>query len=85
MQQLAEHPGGKGGLRARRGLLFAAAAYLSAAPALACPSCSLGQAIETLLYVMGFMLIPYVIVTGVLFWMRRVVALEQDGGEGDAS
>ena len=36
-----------------------------AAPAAACPSCSLGQGFETLIYVLGFLMIPYVVVMGV--------------------
>ncbi|MDP6385425.1 MAG: hypothetical protein QGI93_04440 [Planctomycetota bacterium] len=47
-------------------------------PAAACPSCSLGQALSTLVYVAAFMAIPYVIVTGVCMWMRRVVRTEED-------
>jgi uncharacterized iron-regulated membrane protein len=40
----------------------------------------LGQALSTLVYVAAFMAIPYVIVTGVCMWMRRVVRTEEDGG-----
>jgi hypothetical protein len=48
-------------------------------PASACPACSLGQALSTLVYVAAFMTIPYVIVTGVCMWMRRVVRTEEGG------
>jgi hypothetical protein len=43
----------------------------------ACPSCSVGQGLETLAYVLGFLLIPYGVVTGVLFWMRKLTAEER--------
>lgn len=48
-----------------------------AVPASACPSCSVGQGFETLAYVLGFLLIPYGVVMGVLFWMRRLHAEER--------
>lgn len=48
-----------------------------AASANACPSCSVGQGLETLAYVLGFLAIPYVIVSGVLLWMRKVTAQER--------
>jgi len=38
----------------------------------------MGQALSTLIYVAAFMAIPYVIVTGVCMWMRRVVRSEED-------
>jgi len=59
--------------------LTAAAGALAAlaVPASACPSCSVGQGLETLAYVLGFLLIPYGVVTGVLFWMRRLHAEER--------
>ena len=50
---------------------------LMALPLSACPTCSVGQAVETLALVMAFMTIPYVIVTGVWFWMKRLLAGEE--------
>jgi hypothetical protein len=61
----------------RSGLALTLLVGLSS-PAAACPSCSLGQALSTLVYVAAFMAIPYVIVTGVCMWMRRVVRTEED-------
>lgn len=47
--------------------------------AAACPTCGVaGSGIETLAAVMGFLLIPYVIVSGVWFWMKRVIATESE-------
>jgi hypothetical protein len=48
-----------------------------ASSASACPSCSVGQGLETLGYVLGFLLIPYAVVMGVLYWMRRLYAEER--------
>jgi len=48
-----------------------------AASAGACPTCSVGQHLETLAYVLGFLLIPYVVVTGALYWMRKITAQER--------
>jgi len=62
----------------RPGLALGLLVCLSS-PAAACPTCSLGQALSTLVYVAAFMAIPYVIVTGVCMWMRRVVRTEEDG------
>jgi hypothetical protein len=49
---------------------------LLAAPASACPTCSVGQGIETLVFVLCFLVIPYLVVSAVWFWMRRVLASE---------
>jgi len=49
-----------------------------AAPAWACPYCAVGQDTDTLIYILAFILIPYVIVSGVLFWMRRLFRSEQE-------
>jgi hypothetical protein len=57
-------------------VMFSAVAAL-AIPASACPSCSTGQGLETLLYVLGFLAIPYLVVSGVLFWMRRLMNQER--------
>lgn len=58
--------------------ITAAGALAALAPAAAaCPSCSVGQGLETLLYVLGFLAIPYLIVSGVLFWMKKLFAEER--------
>jgi len=62
---------------ASRALLGAGAIAALATSAQACPSCSVGQGLETLVYVLGFLGIPYLIVSGVLFWMRRVTSQER--------
>jgi len=46
-------------------------------PLSACPTCSVGQALETLALVMAFMGIPYVIATGVWFGVKRLLAGEE--------
>lgn len=47
--------------------------------AAACPTCGVaGSGVETLAAIMGFLLIPYVIVSGVWFWMKRVIATESE-------
>jgi len=59
-------------------LVAAAGAVLALAPAAsACPSCSVGQGLETLAYVMAFMAIPYIVVSGVLYWVRKLLAEER--------
>ncbi len=52
-------------------LLFAFAAIAPSASA--CPTCPVGGGIETLAYVIGFLGFPYVIVMGVLYWVRKVL------------
>lgn len=49
-----------------------------AAPAWACPYCSVGQDTNTLAYILAFVLIPYVLVSGVLLWMRRILRSERE-------
>jgi len=51
---------------------FAALLVLTG-PVAACPYCALSQGTDTLIYIMGFLIIPYVIVTGTFMWMRRVL------------
>ncbi|MFT5287163.1 MAG: hypothetical protein ACI8TQ_003343 [Planctomycetota bacterium] len=46
--------------------------------AAACPTCAVGAGIETLAYIVGFLGIPYLIVMGTLFWMRRLLKSEQE-------
>ena len=61
-----------------RTLAAAVGAVVALAPAAsACPSCSLGQGLETLAYVLAFMAIPYLVVSGVLYWVRRLLAQER--------
>lgn len=48
-----------------------------AAPAAACPYCSLSQSSDTAIYILGFMLLPYLLVSGSLFAIRKVLADEQ--------
>jgi hypothetical protein len=48
-----------------------------AAPAWACPYCAVSQGNDTLIYILAFILTPYLIVSGVLFWMRRLLRSEQ--------
>ncbi|MFT7485937.1 MAG: hypothetical protein ACI9F9_001789 [Candidatus Paceibacteria bacterium] len=62
-------------MSARLALMMGAVAAL-ASSASACPTCSVGQGLETLIYVLGFLGIPYLVVTGVLFWMRKVTSQE---------
>lgn len=50
---------------------------LLALPLSACPTCSVGQALETLALVLAFLGIPYVVVTGVWFCMKRLLAGEE--------
>ena len=49
-----------------------------AAPAAACPTCSLAQGVDTLLYIIGFMLVPYLLVSGTWWWMKRILAAEAE-------
>ena len=39
----------------------------------ACPTCPVGGGIETVAYVVGFLSFPYLIVMGVLYWVRKVL------------
>jgi hypothetical protein len=50
---------------------------LLAAPAAACPYCSLSQDVDTLAYIAAFLVVPYVIVTGTLFAVRRILRAER--------
>jgi hypothetical protein len=69
----------------------AAALALLAAPASACPYCSLSQGTDTLVYVLAFLTIPYVIVYGTWRWMKHVLHQEAvdaansvgPGGDGE--
>ncbi len=48
-----------------------------AAPVAACPYCSLSQSSDTVIYILGFMFLPYLLVSGSLFAIRRVLSNEQ--------
>lgn len=48
------------------------------ATASACPYCALSQSSDTLIYVGLLMLVPYLVVSGVVLWMRRVLASERE-------
>jgi hypothetical protein len=64
--------------RTARILAAALGVVVGLAPAAsACPSCSVGQGLETLAYVLAFMAIPYLVVSGVLYWVRRVIHQER--------
>lgn len=64
--------------RALRTPLLALAALLAFSPvASACPYCSLSQGTDTLIFILFFLGIPYLVVTGVWFWMKRVLAAER--------
>jgi len=65
------------GLRIAATALGAIAALSSVASA--CPYCALSQSSETLLFITAFLAIPYVIVTAVMLWMKRVLASEHKG------
>jgi len=65
---------------ALRALLVVLVVGALAPAAAACPTCGVaGQGSETLLWVCGFLVIPYVVVTGVWFWMKRLMASEGEG------
>jgi hypothetical protein len=49
-----------------------------AAPALACPYCALSQGRDTLVYIAAFVLLPYVIVSGAVAWIRHLLASERE-------
>jgi hypothetical protein len=61
----------------RAAAVLGALASLSASAA-ACPFCALSQSADTLIYVGALMLVPYLVVSGVVFWMRRVLASERE-------
>ena len=49
-----------------------------AAPAAACPYCALSQSADTLAYIGGFLITPYIVVTATLACMRRILRSEQE-------
>ena len=64
------------GLRIAVTAVGAVAALSSVASA--CPYCAVSQSTETLLFIMAFLGIPYVVVTAVMLWMKRVLASENE-------
>lgn len=65
-----------GDAQAHRLALAVAALCALSLPTAACPSCSVGQAVETLAMVMAFMTIPYLVVSGVWLWVRSILSRE---------
>ena len=65
------------GARATARSLLALAAL--AAPAAACPYCSVSQANDTLLFIAGFLVAPYLVVSGTCLVIRHILRGEQDG------
>ena len=57
-------------------LLCVCALLALAWPAWACPSCSLSQGVDTLVFILAFMVVPYVIVGGTWAWIRRILRRE---------
>ncbi len=51
-----------------------------AAPALACPYCALSQGKDTLVFIAAFVLLPYVLVSGAVAWIRHILASEHEAG-----
>ena len=50
-----------------------------AAPAAACPYCALSQSADTLVYIAGFLLAPYLVVTGTVLCIRHILNGEHQG------
>jgi hypothetical protein len=65
---------------ALRALIVVLAVGAFAPAAAACPTCGVaGQGGETLMWVLGFLAIPYVVVSGVWIWMKHLMASEGEG------
>ena len=58
-----------------RAAACAGAVVATSSPAWACPSCSLGD-FNTLVYILAFLFIPYLVVSCVWLWIRRILASE---------
>ena len=75
-------PGGRGARPlawAQRAALTLGALCAFSPGAAACPSCGVaGQGLETLVWILGFLIIPYIIVSAVWWWMKRVIASEHE-------
>jgi len=63
---------------ARRSLAALIAVAALSPAAAACPYCSLSQGADTLVYILAFLAIPYVIVGGTWIWMKRLLATESE-------
>lgn len=61
----------------RRITLVASAVAALAAPAWACPSCALSQGVDTLIFILAFLVVPYLIVSGTWIWIRRILKSEE--------
>lgn len=61
----------------RRLVLVASALVALAAPAWACPSCALSQGVDTLVFILAFLIVPYLIVSGTWIWIRRILKSEE--------
>ncbi len=46
--------------------------------AAACPSCGLSLDGRTLVYIAAFLVVPYLIVSGVVVWVRRLLRAEAE-------
>lgn len=62
----------------RRSLAALVAVAALSPAAAACPYCSLSQGADTLVYILAFLVIPYVIVGGTWLWMKRLFAAESE-------
>lgn len=62
----------------RRGAAALIAVAALSPAAAACPYCSLSQGADTLVYILAFLIIPYVIVGGTWVWMKRLIATENE-------
>ena len=48
--------------------------------AAACPTCGVAEeGSGTLIWVCGFLVIPYVVVSGIYMWMKHIMASEGEG------
>ncbi len=61
----------------RRGAALVGALGALAAPAWACPTCSLSQGLDTLIFVLAFLVVPYAVVTFTWMWLKRILRQEQ--------
>ena len=59
-------------------LRTAVALALVTSMASACPSCSLAQAGDTLLYIIAFMATPYLLVSGSVVWIKSLLDEEEE-------
>jgi hypothetical protein len=64
--------------RAATAVRALAALAALAAPAAACPYCALSQSADTLAFIGGFLITPYLVVTATIACMRRILRSEQE-------